>query len=392
MLVESGYIDSLRSIRRNKETLSVDLLLDTRAGSRWGIVFFGLKSKLLAYYRLGSKEPTRTLTLDALHRFIAWHGILKKIITDSDKRLGVGKSWKIFLSGLFVPLIMSEPDKHNQNFVERAIQNLKAGLSKIRNACGAGVSRYYWEMMDYLCSLKNYVARASLGNRSPYEAFGGETPDISMICFKFWEPVYYRNWTETAGKVLMHPGRFMGFAWATGDPMTFKVLQFNADPKFPNRVLRRGTVVPRAEESVGYNSALQPKSDAYFPVAGPLDRTSGKAMQSVPLGTVNPPDNSNAEGGRKRNMPLSQPSVKRPGRPAAASSAVADMPSSTGDYSSVSDDQGDMDRYVETDEQTWGEMDNDEVQDQYNCTDQCDGNPVEIISRYWHTKTKKLWI
>ena len=108
-----------------------------------------------------------------LRRFIAWHGIPKKILTDSDKRLGVGKAWKSFLGGLFVPLILYEPDKHNQNFVERAIQNLKAGLSKIRNACGAGVSRYYWEMMDYLTSLNNYVARASLDNRSPYEAFWG---------------------------------------------------------------------------------------------------------------------------------------------------------------------------------------------------------------------------
>ena len=75
----------------------------------------------------------------------------------------------------------------------------------------------------------------------------------------------------------------MGFAWATGDTMPFKVLQCNANPKLPNRVLHRGTVVPRAEESIGDNSALQPKSDAYFPVARPLDRTSGKAMQSVPL-------------------------------------------------------------------------------------------------------------
>ena len=114
----------------------------------------------------------------------------------------------------------------------------------------------------------------------------------------------------------------MGFAWATGDPMTFKVLQCNADPKFSNRVLHRGTVVPRAVNSVGYNSALQPKSDAYFPVERPLDSTLGGAVPLVPLGTVNPPDNANTEGGRKRNMPLSQPSVKRPGQPAATISAV----------------------------------------------------------------------
>ena len=177
--------DSLQSIRRNKETFSVDVVLDTHAVPRWGIVFFGLKSKLLAYYRLGSKEPTGSSTLDALCKSIAWHRIPRKIVTDSDGRLGAGRVWKNFLGGLFVPLILSEPDKHNHNFVERAIQNLKAGLSKTRNACGAKVLRYHWEMMVYLCSLNSYVARASLSNRLPYEACWGETPDISMIRFNF---------------------------------------------------------------------------------------------------------------------------------------------------------------------------------------------------------------
>ena len=127
-----------------------------------------------------------------------------------------------------------------------------------------------------------------------------------MIRFKFWEPVYYRNWTKTAGKLLMQPGRFMGFAWATGDPMNFKVLQCHADPKIWSRVLHRCTVVPRALNSVGYNSALQPNSDAYFTFEKPHGVIAGKAVASAALGIVNPPNNAIAEGGRKRNVPLSQ--------------------------------------------------------------------------------------
>ena len=223
---------SLRNVLRNKETFSVDVVEDTHAGkTRWGIVFYGVKSKLLAYNHLGSKKPTGTSTLYALGKFIAEHGIPGKIITDSDGKLGAGKAWKNYLGRLFVPLSLSEPDKHNQDFVERAIQNLKAGLSKTRNACGAEVLAYHWEAMEYLCSLNNYVARASLNNRLTYEDFWGETPNISMIHFKFWELVYYRNWTEKDSKVLMHPRRFMGFAWDVGDPMTFKVLQCHANMK-----------------------------------------------------------------------------------------------------------------------------------------------------------------
>ena len=170
--------DSLRSVRRNKETFSVDVVLDKHARLRWGIVFYGLKSKLLDYYRLGSMDPTGSSTLDSLGKFIADHGIPKKIITDSDGRLGAGKAWQNVLGRLFVPSILLEPDKHNHNFVERAIQNLKAGLSKIRNACGAEMLNYHWDAMEYLCSLNNYVAQASLGNQLPYEAFWGDTTEI----------------------------------------------------------------------------------------------------------------------------------------------------------------------------------------------------------------------
>ena len=90
----------LPGIRRNKETFSVDILLYTHAGPRWGIVFFGLKSKLLAYYWLGYKVPTGSSNLDALCKFIAWHGIPRKIFTDSDGRLGAGRVWKNFFRAL----------------------------------------------------------------------------------------------------------------------------------------------------------------------------------------------------------------------------------------------------------------------------------------------------
>ena len=37
-------------------------------------------------------------------------------------------------------------------------------------------------------------------------------------------------------------------------------------------------------------------------------------------------------------------------------------------------------------------MNREEVQDQYNCTDKCDGVPVEILSHYWHNESGELCI
>ena len=93
------------------------------------------------------------------------------IIADSDGVLGAGKKWKHYHGRMFTPLQLSEPDKHNHNPVERTIQKLKAGLTKIRNACGTGVLAYHCEAMEYLCSINNYIDRASLGNRLPFEEF-----------------------------------------------------------------------------------------------------------------------------------------------------------------------------------------------------------------------------
>ena len=74
---------------------------DTYAGKkRWGLVFYGVKYKLLAYYRLGSKNLTAASTLDALSQFISEHGVSRMIITDINGVLDAGKKWKRFLGRL----------------------------------------------------------------------------------------------------------------------------------------------------------------------------------------------------------------------------------------------------------------------------------------------------
>ena len=100
------------------------------------------------------------------------------IITDRDRVLGAGKKWKHYTGQIFTPLQLYELDKHNQNPVKRPIQNLKDGLSKIRNDRGTRVLAYHCEAMEYLYNINNYVDRESLGNKLPFEAFWRETPDI----------------------------------------------------------------------------------------------------------------------------------------------------------------------------------------------------------------------
>ena len=79
----------MRGIHRNKEIFPVDLLENTHAGKkRRGLIFYSLKYKILAYYILGSKDPTARSPIDAIGNFIAEHGIPRMISTDSDGVLG----------------------------------------------------------------------------------------------------------------------------------------------------------------------------------------------------------------------------------------------------------------------------------------------------------------
>ena len=103
----------------------------------------------------------------------------------------------------------------------------------------------------------------------------------------------------------MHPGRFLGFACNIGDLTTFKVLQCNEYPHKRNVVVHRGVIVLHSPTEIGCNSALAPKSDAYFPV---VQVEGGDTSKTVPLehqGTVYPPDITITEEGGKRRKHLS---------------------------------------------------------------------------------------
>ena len=114
--------DPMRGISCNKETFPVDLLENTHAGKKiWGLVFYSVKSNIISYYRLGSKDPTAALTLYALGNFIADHRIPRMIIMDSNGVLGTGKKWKQYLGEIFTPFRLFGLGKHNQNPVKRAI-------------------------------------------------------------------------------------------------------------------------------------------------------------------------------------------------------------------------------------------------------------------------------
>ena len=86
--------------------------------------------------------------------------------------------------------------------------------------------------------------------------------------------------------------------------MTFKVLQCNTDPHKNNQVVHKCVVVPHNSSEILYNSALAPKSDAYFPDFNLQGETPIKPAAPEQRGTVDTPYISILEGGGKTAQAL----------------------------------------------------------------------------------------
>ena len=187
------------------------------------------------------------------------------MVTDSYGVLGEGNLCKQVHRQTLTTLFLSEPDKYNQNPVELGSRVSKPLLFK----SGMSVVWGLW-LRNNICQ-NTYVTLTimshglvSITSFLLYELLWGETSDISMIRFKLWEPVYYRNWRDKYDEGLLKPMRLLCFSWNVGYTMHVKVFQCNNDKYKQNQVLHSGVVVPRILESTGYNSALAPKMILIF--------------------------------------------------------------------------------------------------------------------------------
>ena len=118
----------------------------------------------------------------------------------------------------------------------------KDGVSKFKQVCGLKGNEYLFDMWTHYSDVDNHLARKSLNWRTPLEAFTGETPDLSVLRFKFYEPVWYREWSQPTGDIKMFKGRFLGMAWNVGDAMCYRIISYRNKRE---EIINRSVCVPR---------------------------------------------------------------------------------------------------------------------------------------------------
>ena len=108
---------------------------------------------------------------------------------------------------------------------------------------------YWCYGMEYLDQVGCYLSKTSLDGRTASEKIVGQTPDISIFRFSWFQPVWYYNPTLSFPQDRMSPGFFLKIAENTGDGFAYHVLpakNINDIPSYHNPVvLVRCVVRPR---------------------------------------------------------------------------------------------------------------------------------------------------
>jgi hypothetical protein len=167
------------NVERVKETVSTDTAYMEFRGTANGItghggalgfqLFVGNESKHLAVYPVKTDGEFPR----CLGEYTRTHGAANKMFCDNAKAQ-TSEEVKEFYRNFAIKDGNSEPHYQNQNHAEREIQDVKKEVVHLMNITHTPDGM--WPLcLEYVCTLKNHTARASLKDRTPMEKCTGST-------------------------------------------------------------------------------------------------------------------------------------------------------------------------------------------------------------------------
>ena len=231
--------------KRVNDTFHSDTFFPTAKaidGETCSQLFLGRKSD----YMYVKPMKTESHSFRALQDFGRKVGLPKVIKTDN-AATEVGTKWTNWCRDHCVDTKYTEPYSPWQNIAEQGIGNLGTMVRRCMRAFGAPISRHAW-CQKWCADVRNILASRKLEWRTPTEILTGDTPDISVFRFHFWQKIEYYEPALKQPYDGWMPGRFLGIAWDSGDAMTFYVEPIRSGPG-RRAVLTRSTIRPYTSSS-----------------------------------------------------------------------------------------------------------------------------------------------
>ena len=145
------------------------------------------------------------------------------VVTDNAKSM-TGSKWSNTNRYYCIGQGTSEPHHQNQNYSEGRGGNAKTKLIKLFHETPHAPLSYWCYGLEHLDHISGYLANKSLNGRTPREVLLGETPDISVFRFRWFQPIWYYSPDTSFPEDKMFPGFFLGVAPNVGDGFSYHIL------------------------------------------------------------------------------------------------------------------------------------------------------------------------
>jgi len=169
---------------------------------------------------------------DEYHDFIRQVGAPNVSVTDN-AQVFVSKKWGDILRKYCIDSGTTEAYHQNGNPAERRGGDLKTAVLKVFHYTPWAPARYWCYLLEHLAFVRSFYAKQNLGWRTGRQVLRGETQDISVIRFSWFQPVFYYDPRKSFPNGKMCPGFFLGIEPSVGDSFSFIILPVKDSKDIP---------------------------------------------------------------------------------------------------------------------------------------------------------------
>ena len=266
---------------------------------------FAFKGSKFDVAKLMKREADAPTAYENVIRHI---GAPNKMVTDNAQVL-TGVRWNDINRKYCIATGLTVPHHQHQNFCEGAGGNLKHALLKLFHNTPHAPLSYWCFGLSYLDKTRRYLSKSALQGRCGFEMIHGETADISIFRFAWFQPIWYYSPSVSFPHDKMEPGFFLDVEDNTGDGFSYTILPVRTYADIPLRrpitlvrsVVRgrdySSTSAPRCladdvgfkflthdgVELVGEDELLPTETPPILAPPSPLEETVVRETQSLPL-------------------------------------------------------------------------------------------------------------
>ncbi len=250
---------------------------------------------------------------DAYLDIIRTIGAPNRTVTDN-ARVCTGERWTKINRDFCIETGLTIPHHQNQNIAEFEGGCTKLRTLKMFHETPWAPPAYWCYCVDYINETNGYLARQSLGWKTPNEILLGETGDISVFRFKWFSPVWYYAPDISYPEDKMLPGFMLGIAPTVGDGFSYTILpkkDYKDIPHYrnPTTIVRSvvrlrnihddmdaAPICTLADEGFKFTNALGEEllGEEELELL-PEEEAAGDSSDGTAIATVQPPDDDNVD-------------------------------------------------------------------------------------------------